>query len=165
MKLLPTFAAIAFAALALCGATASAQTASAPPLTIAHRGPITGKPDALFNQTKTSFSEGRFGLCTIVGAYPASHTLVVKRSNIDSANWARWAYCKMGPLELLDTLRDGSVTMTIQFQPTTRWITWVLVKAEFTGTYALGSTVKQTECISTGVLEEDILHRLGASTP
>jgi hypothetical protein len=165
MKRLSTLVVLAAVALALCVVTASAQTTPEVPLSIAHRGPLTGKPGALFNQTKDSFSEGRFGPYTIVGDYPASHTLVVKRSNIDSANWSRWAYCKMGPMDLLDSLRDGSVTMTIRFAPTTRWITWVLVKAEFTGTYGLGSTVKQTECISTGVLEEDMLRRLGVNVP
>jgi hypothetical protein len=165
MKLLSTLAAIALAALALCGATASAQTASAAPPAIAHRGPITGKPDALFNQIETGFSNRRFGPYTVASSDAASRTLVIRRSNIDSANWARWAYCRMGPLDLLDILRDGSVTMNIHLEPTTRWITWAVVRAEFTGTYELGSMVKETQCISTGVLEEDILHRIGASGP
>lgn len=165
MKRLSVLVVFAVAALAFSAATGIAQTVPEIPLSIAHRGPLSGKPGALFNQTKESFSEGRFGPYTIIGDYPASHTLVVKRSNIDSANWSRWAYCKMGAVDLFDTLRDGSVTMTIRFAPTTRSITWVLVKAEFTGTYGLGSTVKKTECVSTGVLEEDMLRRLGVSMP
>jgi hypothetical protein len=154
---------VTLAALALCAGAAAAQAVA--PLSVAHRGPITGKPNALFNQIKASFSSGRFGPYTIVGAYPASHTLVVKRSNINSMNWSRWAYCKMGPMDLLDVLRDGSVTMTIHLEPTTKWITWAVVKAEFTGTYQLGSQVKQTQCMSTGVLEENMLRRFGANVP
>jgi hypothetical protein len=184
MKGLSTPALLAFAALSLCRGTAAAQAAPAQtapaqtaagqttagqsvpgpaaPAPIVHRGPITGQPNALFDRLKADFSGGKFGPYAIVSSDVPSRTVVAKRSNIDSAQWARWAYCRMGPLDMLDTLRDGSVTLTVSLQPATKWITWAAVKAEFTGTYAIGTQVKQTQCTSTGVLEEDILHRLGA---
>lgn len=158
-------AVVAVAALTLYANGAFAQLAPTVPTprTIAHSGPLVGKPDALFDQIKTNFSDGRFGPYTIVSTDPARHTIVVRRNNIESADWARWAYCPMGPLDLLDSLRDGSVTMNVKLEPTTRWTTWAVVKAEFIGTYGLGASVKRTQCVSTGVLEEDVLRRLGAN--
>lgn len=189
MKLPSTLALLAVAAFALCRGMAAAQTAAssnaasqspsspavpaaapapiapapAVPAAIAHRGPITGQPNALFDQLKTDFSGGKFGPYVIVSTDVPTRTVVARRSSIDSANWARWAYCRMGPLDLLDILRDGSVTLTVSLEPATKWRTWAVVKADFSGTYAIGAEVKQTQCISTGVLEEDILHGLGAA--
>lgn len=174
MKRLSALALLTLAALALCGAPAAAQTAAGAnaaaqatpvagaPSSIAHRGQLMGQPNALFDQLKADFSGGRFGPYVIVSTDVPRRTLVAKRSNIDSANWARWAYCKMGPLDLLDVLRDGSVALTVRLEPATKWRTWAVVQAGFTGTYAIGAEVKQTQCVSTGVLEEDILHGLGA---
>lgn len=168
MKRLSTLALFA-AALAFCCAAAGAQTAAAPaapppaaPSSIAHRGQLMGQPNTLFDQVKADFSGGRFGPYVIVSTDPPTRAVVARRSNIDSASWTRWAYCRMGPLDLLDILRDGSVTLTVRLEPATKWRTWAVVKADFTGTYAIGDQVKQTQCISTGVLEEDILHGLGA---
>lgn len=139
----------------------AAPAATTPPA-VAHRGQLTGQPDALFAQLKADLSGGKLGPFSVVSVDAPTRTIVARRSNIDSASWARWAYCRMGPLDLLDILRDGSVTLTVRLEPTTKWITWAVVKADFTGTYAIGAEVKQTQCVSTGVLEEDILHRLGA---
>ncbi|HZO82891.1 MAG TPA: hypothetical protein VFB33_14435 [Candidatus Binataceae bacterium] len=164
-----TFALLAAAVLALGAAAAAAQTppsqgasAAAAPAAVAHRGQLTGQPEALFSRLEADLSGGKFGPFTIISVDVPTRTIVARRSNIDSASWARWAFCRMGPLDLLDVLRDGSVTLTVRLEPTTKWITWAVVKADFNGTYAIGAEVKQTQCISTGVLEEDILHRLGA---
>lgn len=121
-----------------------------------------GQPDALFAQAKADFNSGRFGPYMLVNSDAASRTVIVMRSNIDSASWTQWAYCRMGPMDMLDALRDGSVMLTVRLEPATKWRTWAVITAEFTGTYGIGYQTKQTRCASKGVLEEDILRRLGA---
>lgn len=160
MKRLSSFALLALSALALCAVAARAQTATPLP----HRRPIAQPANQLFEQLKTGFSGGRFGPYVLLGSDARTLTVVAKRSAIDVANWARWAYCPMGPIDLLDSLRDGSVTLTVKLEPTKGPATWAVVWADFTGTYGIAASSKQVQCSSTGVLEEDILHQLGAAT-
>jgi hypothetical protein len=164
MKRLSTPAPLAAAALVLCGATASAVVISmATP--IPHRGPIRGKANQLYEELKTGFSGGRYGPYQVVERDPKERRLVVKRNAIDVESWSKWAYCRVDPIDMLYSLRDGKVTLTIKLEPTTKTLTYAVVWAQFEGSYGIGTVTKNFPCTSTGVLEEDILHRIGSTTP
>lgn len=160
MKRLSIWALLATAIVSWC------STAIARPLpSIAHRGPVQSAWRPLFDKLQTDFSGGRIGPYTVAGSDISSRTLVIKRNDIDLEHWSRWAYCRVAPLAMFDSLRDGMVTLTIKLEPTTRTITYAVVTADFTGVYGLGSSTNTVRCTSTGVLEESILHSIGVTTP
>jgi hypothetical protein len=156
---LPTIASLAGGALTLCCLVAAAQTATRIP----HRGPVAEKPRALFDRLKQGFADGRYGPYQLVSSDPKTRTIVVTRNNVDVEHWTRWAYCSVSAIDMFDSLRDGAVRLTVKLEPTTRKITYAVVWADFTGTYGIASTNKVVQCLSTGVLEEDILRTAGAT--
>jgi hypothetical protein len=99
-----------------------------------------------------------------VSSDPKTRTLVVRRNYIDLDNWSKWAYCKVGPLDMLDSLRDGYVTMAIKLEPA-RGVTYTSTTADFEGIYGLTSTGKVVPCISTGVFEDNVLATIDAEKP
>ena len=99
----------------------------------------------------------------IVSEDPGAHKLVATRQDIDTQTWGEWAYCKLGPSHLLDTLENGAVTVTVDIEPAANNTSFVKVTADFRGTYTLGSSETATTCVSNGVLEDDILRAAGAS--
>jgi hypothetical protein len=46
--------------------------------------------------------------------------LVVRRDSIDSDNGTKWSYCQVGPLDMLDSLRDGTVYDDDKFRTSSR---------------------------------------------
>ena len=156
---LSTIASLAGGVLALCCLVAAAQTATRIP----HRGPVAEKSRALFNGVKHGFESGRYGPYQLVSSDPKTWTIVVTRNNVDAEHWTRWAYCPVSPIDMIDSLRDGAVRLTIKLEPITPKITYAVVWADFTGTYGIASTNKVVQCRSTGVLEEDVLHAIGAT--
>ncbi len=164
MKLFSTPAFLAAGALALSWATAAAVVVSlATP--IPHRAPIRAEANKLFDELKTGFSGGRFGPYQVVDSDVRTRTLVIKRNAIDQQTWSKWAYCRVDPIDMIDSLRDGKVTLTLKLEPTTKTVTYAVVWAEFNGSYGIGTVNKNVQCTSTGVLEENILHQVGATTP
>jgi hypothetical protein len=149
---------IGFTALALLPSAASAQPKSVPQMAKVAKG-----YDETFGTLKNYFAPGYMNLFEIVSADQASGAIVVKRSNIDQNTWSKWAYCKLSPMHMLDTLRDGSVTVHIKLQRAGSDSTYVTVATDFQATYGLGSALNTAQCISTGLLEKDIMAAAGAA--
>ena len=99
---------------------------------------------------------------TIVQADSARHLVVAKRSGIDTQSWSEWAYCKLGPQQMLDTLEDGTVTLTVKISPGGGNFSNVSVTADFKGNYGLAGPETTAQCVSNGVLENRILEAVGA---
>lgn len=110
----------------------------------------------LFSKLKSQFAGGWLGPYKVVRSNPRTRTLVVRRDQIDPDTWSKWAYCKVGPEDLLDNLKDGAVTMTIKLHPVKQQ-TFTAVSADFLGTYGLVSSIKNVQCVSRGVLEDQVL--------
>src|ERR1700730_7952172 len=153
---LSTIASLAGGVLALCCLVAADQTATRIP----HRGPVAEKPRALFDRVKQGFADGRYGPYQLVSSDPKTWTIVAARNNVDVEHWMRWGYCPVGQIEMIGSLRDGAVRLTVTLEPTTPKITYAVVWADFTGTYGIASTNKVVQCRSTGVLEEDVLRAI-----
>ncbi len=136
-----------------------------PPLQITHHGSSPIPASRLYRALKTQFAGGQLGPWQVISSDPKTRTLVVRRNYIDSENWSNWAYCKVGPLDMLDTLRDGYVTMAIKLEPARR-VTYTSTTADFEGIYGLTpSTGKVVPCISRGVLEDQVLATIAAENP
>jgi hypothetical protein len=117
--------------------------------------------DRTYDIAKNYLSDPSHGLFTIVSADPRRHTLTATRHNIDTQTWGEWAYCKVSPEQLLDTLDDGAVTLTVSIQDEGS-SSDVTATAKFTGTYGLGGSQTTTECVSTGALENRLFEAVGA---
>jgi hypothetical protein len=132
---------------------------------IPHRAPFKAPAGKLFDELKTGFSGGRFGPYQVVDSDAPARTIVVKRNAIDPESWSKWAYCRVDPIDMIDSLRDGKAMLTVKLEPTTKTVTYAVIWAEFNGDYGIGNVNKNFQCTSTGVLEEHLLHRIGATTP
>src|ERR1700730_1182591 len=135
---LSTIASLAGGVLALCCLVAADQTATRIP----HRGPVAEKPRALFDRLKQGFADGRYGPYQLVSSDPKTWTCVPARNNVDVEHCARWAYCPVSPIDMIDSLRDGAVRLTIKLEPTTPKITYAVVWADLTGTYGIASPTR-----------------------
>jgi hypothetical protein len=165
MKYRLSLAVLAVLSVLLVSHSAAAQSprlsAPQPPLQIVHHGEVAVPANHLFRELENRFVGGWLGAYQIVRKDPKTRTLVVRRGEIDSDNWTRWAYCKMGPLDLLDSLRDGTATITIKLEPA-RKTTFTTALADFEGTYGLASSTKTVQCLSRGVLEDELLATIAA---
>jgi hypothetical protein len=108
-------------------------------------------------------SNPRNGFFSIIRADPAAETIVARRTGIDTEQWGEWAYCKLGPEQMLDSLKDASVTLTVKITSAGKVSSEISVIADFRATYGLGSSETNTQCVSTGVLEDRILRAAGAT--
>jgi hypothetical protein len=136
-----------------------------PPLQITHHGASPIPAGRLYRALQTQFAGGQLGPWQVVSSDPKTRTLVVRRNYIDLDNWSNWAYCKVGPLDMLDSLRDGYVTMAIKLEPA-RGVTYTSTNADFEGIYGLTpSRGKVVPCISRGVLEDQVLATIAAENP
>lgn len=143
--------------VALC-ATVAAQPTIIPRLSRAPHN-----PSQTYALVKRYLSDPlRGGFFRIVREDSAKHLLVAERDRIDSKNWSDWAYCKLGAAQLLDKLNDGRATLTVKIAPSGTSFSDVSVTADFKGTYGLGSAETTAQCVSTGVLENQILQAVGA---
>ena len=149
--------ALALGALLFWSGLAVAQPASIP-----HSGQAPGTTSETYRRLKRYFADAATSQFQLVSASEKTRTLVVKRDGIDTENWNAWAYCKLGPEHLLDTLQDGAVTVKIKIEPSPRHASFVTVVADFEGTYGLGNSQSNLQCISKGVLENNILAAAGA---
>ncbi|HKV56242.1 MAG TPA: hypothetical protein VJN94_16535 [Candidatus Binataceae bacterium] len=156
MSIRKSIATLSMIALAWC-ATAAAQSAVIPRISRAPRD-----AQRTFEILKNYFSSN--GAYKILRADPAEHTLVAKRNGIDTESWSDWAYCEMGPEHLLDTLDDGAVTLTVKIKPISKDSSEVSVTADFEATYGLGDAETTTQCVSHGVLENQVLQLAGAAS-
>lgn len=136
--------------------------AFAQPAIIPHSSDAPQDATATYELLRNYLSDSAHTSFKLVSKDPSTHTLVAKRSGIDTQTWNQWAYCKLGPEHMLDTLTDGSVTVTVKVRPTPTRGSFVTVSADFEATYALGSSESTNQCISNGVLENDLLRVVGA---
>ena len=98
----------------------------------------------------------------LVKADARSRTIIATRNGIDVGTWSQWAYCKMSPAHLMDSLDNGGVTVKIRVEGVGRHTSYVHVDADFEGTYqSLGATRTAQQCVSKGVLEQNILATAG----
>ena len=119
-----------------------------------------------FHKLKGYFSDETASQFHLVRADARTGTIVAKRSGIDTGTWSRWAYCKMSPTHLLDSLEDGTVTLKIKVEDSGGHSSYVHVDADFEGTCGgLGSNQTTQQCVSQGVLEQHVLATAGASQP
>jgi hypothetical protein len=112
------------------------------------------------------FSDEGASQFKLVKADPRTRTIVARRDGIDTATWTKWAYCKMSPTHLLDSLEDGAATVKVKVkvEGVGRRTSYVHVDADFDGKYkSLDGTETAHRCVSNGVLEQNILGTAGAS--
>jgi hypothetical protein len=138
----------------------------AQPTVIPRIGQAPQSADQTFHKLKGYFSDAAASQFHLVSADARTGTIVAKRSGIDTKTWSEWAYCKMSPAHLLDSLDDGTVTLKIKVEGTGRHSSYVHVDADFEGTYGgLGPNHTTQQCVSQGVLEQNVLATAGASQP
>ena len=134
------------------------------PIIIEHFGTSKVPARSLFRTLQSQFAGGWLGPYQVVSSDRKSQTLVIRRNAIDADNWSKWAYCKVGPFDMLDSLRDGAAVVTIKLTPA-RKVTFTSAAADFEGTYGLTSANKNVTCMSRGVLEDNLLAAIAAQTP
>jgi hypothetical protein len=156
----PTLVGILLSVAILWSAPASAQPTSIPQVGQAPRDAT-----ETFRRVRHYFSDPSLnGLFKLASADDAAHTIVAKRSGIDTQTWSEWAYCKLGPEHMLDTLQDSSATVKVKVEPSDRQSSYVTVRGYFEATYGLGASSSTTQCVSKGVLEKNVLLAAGATT-
>jgi hypothetical protein len=150
--------------LALLLTFAAIPTAQCQPRLIARSAMVKRPLADVYGTLKKYFSQpelSRFQLTSFdLGVSKA--TLVAKMQNIDAKNWAADAACKVGIAEMIYHLDNGAVTVTVTMQGVGNEATFVSVLADFQGTYSLASASSVVPCISTGVLEQQLLTVAGA---
>ncbi len=115
---------------------------------------------------KNYFADTAVSGFTLISADPRTRTIVAKRTGIDSATWSTWAYCKMGASSLISSMTQASATVNVKVQPSGYRNSYVTVNADLEGTYSsLGSNETTQQCISMGVLENNILAAAGVQQP
>ena len=88
---------------------------------------------------------------------------VAKRTMQDKIKWSEWAYCTVPAMQLLDTLQQGNITVTVKLERESADRTFVTVTPDFEGVYELAGNSHNQQCASNGVLERDILRAAGAA--
>jgi hypothetical protein len=99
----------------------------------------------------------------LVRADERTHTLVAKQTTTDDLTWRQWAFCETGPVQMIYKLQDGTVTVTVKLEKSTRHSTLATVSTDFQGRYALGGNQSTVACTSNFVLEDSILDAAGAA--
>jgi hypothetical protein len=155
-----------FATAMLATAILWSGTALAQPAVIPRIGQAPHSASQTFHKLKGYFSDAAASQFHLIWADARTGTIVAKRSGIDTKTWTEWAFCKMSPTHLLDSLDDGTVTLKIKVESSGRHSSYVRVNADFEGTYGgLGSNQTKQQCVSQGMLEQNILATAGASQP
>ncbi len=155
----------ATAAILALGATLLAQGRlyAQEPLSIARTAVVQRAESQVFETLKSDLSTGRAGLLELKSANQASGTLAAARDHVDSITWRKWAYCKLGPLDMFDSLQDGRVSLRVNLAAQGKTSTRVRAGADFTGVYRGFSAAKTVRCVSLGVLEQEVLRLAGAA--
>ena len=144
----------------------SRSVALAQPAVIPRIGQAPHSATETFQKLKRYFSDQLASQFHVVSIDDRHRTIVAKRSDLDTGTWTSWAYCKMTPTHLLDSLKDGSVTVKVKVEASGRHASYVHIDADFEGTYGgLGSGLTTQQCVSKGVVEQHILTAADASQP
>jgi hypothetical protein len=141
----------------LCLATFTPAFAIDQPRVVPRINQVPQPIDKVFAQLKRYFSDPTTSHFQLVSADPRTHTIVAKQSGIDGASWDNWAFCKAGPVQMVFKYEDGTATVTVKLEKTTRKSTLVSVSSDFQGEYALGANKNEIPCSSKFALEDNIL--------
>ncbi len=117
----------------------------------------------VFATLKKYFSDSSLSQFQLVSADQRTLTLVAKQTTTDELTWRNWAFCETGPVQMIYKLQDGTVTVTVKLEKTTRRSTLASVSADFQGRYGLGGNQNQVACTSKFTLEDSILAAAGAA--
>lgn len=147
---------------ALAGSLASAVAQN--PTAIPKRGKAERASNDVFLALNHYFSDPTATMFELVSADSGAGTLVARRAQVDPETWNQWAFCEVSGLDMLDSFKDGAVTLNVSVTPVGNEESYVAVTAQFTGTYGLGSTQKSVDCYSRGVVEDDVLKVAGAAS-
>jgi len=120
--------------------------------------------DQVYATLKKYFTDSSLSNFKLVSEDKKTGTLVAKLSGIDDESWRKWAFCETGPVQMIYKLDDGTVTVKVKLEKSTRHSTFATVSADFQGTYGLGANENKVACTSKFVLEDDILAAAGAAT-
>jgi hypothetical protein len=113
--------------------------------------------DQVFGTLKHYFSDSSLSGFRLTSADDKSWTLIATRSGIDGENWNRWAFCKTSAEQMIYQFEDGTVTVTVQLQKAGKQSAFVTVSADFQGKYGMGSQEAILDCVSKGMLEQDLI--------
>ncbi|HZC45903.1 MAG TPA: hypothetical protein VE243_05465 [Candidatus Acidoferrum sp.] len=113
--------------------------------------------DEVYAALKRYFTDARLSRFQLVSEDKRTRTLVAKESGVDGENWTKWAYCQTGAVQMIYKLEDGTVTVKVKLDKSTRHSTFASVTADFQGTYGLGANQNKVDCTSKFVLEDAIL--------
>jgi hypothetical protein len=119
--------------------------------------------DQVYATLEKYFTDPSLSKFRLVSEDKKTRTLVAKVSGIDDESWRRWAFCETGPVQMIYKLEDGSVTVTVKLEKSSRHSTFATVSADFQGTYGLGANENKVACTSKFVLEDDVLALAGAA--
>jgi hypothetical protein len=119
--------------------------------------------DEVYATLKKYFTDPSLSNFKLVSEDKKKGTLVAKLSGIGDESWRKWAFCETGPVQMIYKLEDGSVTVTVKLEKSTRRSTLASVSADFQGTYGLGANENKLACTSKFVLEDNILAAGGAA--
>jgi hypothetical protein len=120
--------------------------------------------DEVYATVKKYFTDSSLSNFKLVSEDKRTRILVAKLSSIDDESWRKWAFCETGPVQMIYKLEDGSVTVKVKLEKSTRRSTFATVSADFQGTYGLGDNQNKVACTSKFVLEDNILAAAGAAT-
>jgi len=150
-----------FAALLAIGSGVLAQESKLLP----RSAEIARPTEQVFGALKKYFADSGMHQFELVSADQATGRIVAKRRAIDDNTWREWAYCELPAINMLDTLKDGTVTVNVRLKRDQPNRTYVTVTADFKGNYALGNAEHTVSCQSKGVLEKNILASAGPPQP
>lgn len=119
--------------------------------------------DQVFGTLKQYFNDSSLSGFRLTNADQKSWTLVATRTDIDGANWNKWAFCKTSPEQMIYRFEGGTVAVTVQLQNAGKDATFTTVSADFHGDYGLGSQEATLDCVSKGALETDLIAVAGGS--
>jgi hypothetical protein len=118
--------------------------------------------DEVYAALKRYFTDARLSRFQLVSEEKRTRTLVAKQSGVDPESWSKWAFCETGPVQMIYKLEDGTVTVKVKLDKSSRHSTFASVSADFQGTYGLGANQNKVACTSKFVLEDQILAAAGA---
>ena len=146
----------------LCLVTVTPAFAVEAPRIVPRMNPVQMPINEVYARFKKYFSDPSNNF-QLVSADARTHTIVAKRSGIDNGSWDSWAFCKAGPVQMIFKYQDGTATVTVKLEKTTKKSTLASVSADFQGLYGLGANQNKIDCTSKFVLEDNILAVVGAS--
>ena len=147
----------------LCLVTVTPAFAIEAPRIVPRLNTVQMPVNEVYERYKKYFSDPSTSHFQLVSADARTHTIVAKQSGIDGGSWGNWAFCKAGPVQMIFKYQDGTATVTVKLEKTTRKSTLVSVSADFQGLYALGANQDTIACTSKFVLEDNILAVSGAA--